>query len=318
MGSVARGDTGPASDLDLVLVHDGRRPHAEVAALADRLWYPLWDSGLRVDHSVRTPSQCREVAAVDASAGIGLLDLRPLAGDHDLVVRTRAQLLADWRGGIRRRLPALLDVLVERVERFGEIANLLEPDLKEARGGLRDVTVLRALAASWATDRPHGEVDAAHTLLLDVRDALHVVTGRGVDRLLLADQDAVAVAVGVDDADELLTGGRAAPGAPSRTPSTSRCAGPGRRCRADPAAESGCAAGRAVRSCVRSATVSSSTTARWSSAPACGRRPTRCSRCVAAARRPSRPAALAGDRGPPGRREPAAAGAVAGSRPARR
>ncbi len=205
VGSVARGDTGPASDLDLVLVHDGRRPHAEVAALADRLWYPLWDSGLRVDHSVRTPSQCREVAAVDASAGIGLLDLRPLAGDHDLVVRTRAQLLADWRGGIRRRLPALLDVLVERVERFGEIANLLEPDLKEARGGLRDVTVLRALAASWATDRPHGEVDAAHTLLLDVRDALHVVTGRGVDRLLLADQDAVAVGVGVDDADELLT-----------------------------------------------------------------------------------------------------------------
>lgn len=206
VGSVARGETGPASDLDLVLVHEGRRPASEIAELADRLWYPLWDSGSKIDHSVRTPAQCREVAAADPAAGIGLLDLRPIAGDHDIVVRTRAQLLADWRGGIRRRMPALLDLLTERLERFGEIANRLEPDLKEARGGLRDVTVLRALAASWATDRPHGEVDLAHSHLLDVRDALHVVTGRGVDRLLLADQDGVAVAVGVNDADDLLAG----------------------------------------------------------------------------------------------------------------
>ncbi len=204
VGSVARGETGPASDIDLVLVHDGRRPNAEIAALADRLWYPLWDSGSRIDHSVRTPAQCREVAAADTSAGIGLLDLRPIAGDHDIAIRTRAQLLADWRAGIRRRLPDLLDVLSERLDRFGEIANRLEPDLKEARGGLRDITVLRALAASWATDRPHGDVDMAHVQLLDVRDALHTVTGRGVDRLLLADQDAVAVAAGVNDADELL------------------------------------------------------------------------------------------------------------------
>src|SRR6185436_19005994 len=51
VGGVARGDAGPASDLDLVLLHDGRAlPAAEVSALADRLWYPLWDSGLRLDH----------------------------------------------------------------------------------------------------------------------------------------------------------------------------------------------------------------------------------------------------------------------------
>ncbi|MEJ2577968.1 MAG: [protein-PII] uridylyltransferase, partial [Kineosporiaceae bacterium] len=76
--------------------------------------------------------------------------------------------------------------------------------LKESRGGLRDVTVLRALAASWATDRPHGAVDEAHTRLLDVRDTLQTVTGRHVDRLTLADQDAVAAAQGFGDADELL------------------------------------------------------------------------------------------------------------------
>jgi [protein-PII] uridylyltransferase len=203
VGSVARGDAGPASDLDLVLLHDGRRGDA-VRVLADRLWYPLWDTGLRLDHSVRTSSQCREVAAADLSAAVGLLDIRPLAGDAALAVRTRAALLTDWRGGIRRRLPQLLDLLAERAARFGEAAYLLEPDLKESRGGLRDVTTLRALATSWVTDRPHGEVDDAHEVLLDVRDALHAVTGRPMERLLLAEQDAVAVAYGVGDADELL------------------------------------------------------------------------------------------------------------------
>ena len=205
VGSVARRDAGPASDLDLVLLHDGRSwPADRVSALEEALWYPVWDSGLRLDHSVRTPSQCREVAANDLSAAIGLLDLRPLAGDAALVVRARATLLGDWRGGIRRRVPAILDLLVERAERFGEVAFLLEPDLKESRGGLRDANVLRALAASWVTDRPHGAVDEAHARLLDVRDCVQAVTGRPSDRLLLPDQDSVAVACGITDADELL------------------------------------------------------------------------------------------------------------------
>ncbi|WP_308113749.1 [protein-PII] uridylyltransferase [Kineosporia corallincola] len=206
VGSVARGEAGPASDLDLVLLHDGRRlPADEVGELAQRLWYPLWDGGLRLDHSVRTPNQCREVASADLSAAIGMLDLRVIAGDAALVVKTRTSLLSDWRGGIRRRLPQVLESLAERAERYGEAAQLLEPDLKDARGGLRDVTVLRALAASWVTDRPHGSVDDVHELLLDVRDCLQAVTGKNNDRLLLPDQDAVAVLCGLTDADELLS-----------------------------------------------------------------------------------------------------------------
>jgi [protein-PII] uridylyltransferase len=239
VGSIARGDTGPASDLDLVLLHDGRAvPASAVSVLAERLWYPLWDAGLRLDHSVRTPNQCREVAAGDLSAAIGLLDLRVLAGDASLVVRTRATLLSDWRGGIRRRLPQLLDSLAERSERFGEIAYLLEPDLKEARGGLRDVTVLRALVASWVTDRPHGVVDDAYARLLDIRDALQAVTGRHTDRLLLAEQDAVAVTCGLTDADELLAAvaqsGRVIAHALDTTARRARQAVPVRRLRPGP------------------------------------------------------------------------------------
>ncbi|MFC0463938.1 [protein-PII] uridylyltransferase [Kineococcus gynurae] len=205
VGSLARGDCGPASDVDLVLLHDGRRLAPEdLSALADRIWYPLWDNGLRLDHSVRTLKECRKAAADDLTAAIGLLDLRVVAGDGGLVARTRGHLLDDWRAGARRRLPEILVALEERATRAGELAYLLEPDLKEARGGLRDAVVLRALAASWLTDRPHGAVEEAHTVLLDVRDGLQAASGRPGDRLILPEQDATAVVCGYADADLLL------------------------------------------------------------------------------------------------------------------
>ncbi len=206
VGSQARREAGPASDLDLILLHDGHvLSMTSVAALADRLWYPIWDSGLKLDHSVRTPVQCRDISAKDLSAGVGLLDLRVLAGDADLVAATRARLLADWRAAARRRLPELLAAVNDRADSFGEAAFLVEPDLKNSRGGLRDVTILRALTASWLADRPHGPVDQAHRVLLDVRDALHVVTGKATEKLLLGDQDTVAGLFGALDADDLLT-----------------------------------------------------------------------------------------------------------------
>ena len=86
VGSLARRELGPRSDIDLVLLHDGKRP-SRSTTLADRLWYPLWDSGVRLDHSVRTPAECADVAGRELSAGVGLLDLRVIAGDAALVKR---------------------------------------------------------------------------------------------------------------------------------------------------------------------------------------------------------------------------------------
>ena len=207
VGSLGRGDAGPGSDLDLLLVHDGRtHDDATVAAVAERLWYPLWDAGLDLDHSVRSLAQCRQVASADLVAAVGLLDLRHVAGDRAVVHRARSALLADWRAAARRRLPELLSSTRARAERAGELAYLVEPDLKEARGGIRDAVVVFALAATWLTDRPHGAVDAAYAHLLDVRDALQVATRRRTTRLLRADQDEVAALVGADDADDLLAG----------------------------------------------------------------------------------------------------------------
>ncbi len=205
VGGHARRDAGPASDLDLVLLHDGRSlTDQQVGQLADQVWYPVWDAGLRLDHSVRSVAQCREVAGTDVSAAVGLLDLRPVAGDAALALRAREVLREDWRRQARKRLPDLLESLTERARQHGELAYLLEGDLKEARGGLRDAVVLHALVASWLADAPHALVDPAHQRLLDVRDGLHAVTGRAGDRLLLGDQDSVAVAMGLPDADALL------------------------------------------------------------------------------------------------------------------
>lgn len=203
VGGIARADSGPLSDYDVVLVHDGRRDG--VAEFADRIWYPLWDKGIRLDHSLRTPKECRAVASADLTAAVGLLDIDLVAGDPLLVAQVRQGIAHDWRSNARKRLPELVDSLHTRHSRHGDLTHQLEPSLKEAAGGLRDMAVLRALAATWLADRPHGAVDSAYERLLDVRDALHVVTGRGRDGLARQDQDAVAALLGEPDADSLLT-----------------------------------------------------------------------------------------------------------------
>ena len=200
LGGYGRGEPAPGSDLDLVLVHDGRAP--DVGTVADRLWYPIWDAGISLDHSVRTVDEALRVAASDLRAALGLLDVHHAAGDEDLSARLRERTLAQWRSGARKRLPDLQEAGEERGRMAGDVAFLLEPDLKSARGGLRDVQILRALAAAWVTDAPPAPVQEAHTLLLDVRGELHKRT-RGRDKLLLQEQDSVAEALGYADADAL-------------------------------------------------------------------------------------------------------------------
>ncbi|MEU9391490.1 [protein-PII] uridylyltransferase [Streptomyces sp. NPDC048324] len=203
VGGYGRGELSPRSDLDLLLLHDGGDPKA-VAALADRIWYPVWDLGLSLDHSVRTPGEARKTAGEDLKVQLGLLDARHIAGDLGLTAGLRTAVLADWRNQAPKRLPELQELCSERAERQGELQYLLEPDLKEARGGLRDATALRAVAASWLADAPREGLDDARRRLLDVRDALHLATGRATDRLALQEQDQVAAELGLLDADTLL------------------------------------------------------------------------------------------------------------------
>jgi len=203
VGGYGRGELTLGSDLDLLLLH--KAGPQDATRVAEALWYPIWDSGVRLDHSVRTVSEARRMASDDVKVLLGMMDARVVAGDPSLHAQMRDAVMADWRAMADRRLPELHDIVRDRRQRFGEISQLLEPDIKESYGGLRDATILAGVRASWVTDVPHGPWEESVGFLLDVRDALHRVTGRPSDKLVMQDQEAVAEElVGVPDADALL------------------------------------------------------------------------------------------------------------------
>ena len=196
MGGYGRGELAPYSDLDVVLVSD---EGVELGDLAERVWYPLWDSGARLDHSVRTFPEMLAASDQDLKVALGLLDIRHLAGDTNLTLRLRTTMLTGWRRQAKERLPALQQLVRSRHELLGELAHLSVPDLKEAAGGLRDANVLKALVASWLVDVPHQELERCRRSLLDVRDVLQAAAGRATDRVAPELWDELAVGLELDD-----------------------------------------------------------------------------------------------------------------------
>jgi len=207
LGGYGRGMLSPGSDVDLLILHDGTSTD-DVAGLAERLLYPLWDAGLRVGHAVRTPAGCVEIAAERLDAATAMLDGRVLAGSAPAWDGVASAIL----GPVLRDPRAFAERLVAdreaRRDRFGSVSSLLEPDLKEGVGGLRDAHALAWIQTAIA--RPLEEVgilreaerrsvDGAEEFLTRARGALHLQTGRGSDRLLAEQQPAVAAAMGYAD-----------------------------------------------------------------------------------------------------------------------
>jgi len=204
VGGYGRGELCPFSDLDVALVHDGRR---DVADVADAIWYPVWDQGVRLDHSVRRPQEVLEAASDDLRVALGLLDGRLVWGDErvaDPLLQRAAELWRDRLGA--HWLPTLLEQMDERQRSQGEVAFLLEPELKESHGGLRDVNVLRALHAFAPALAEYIDLSALQqaAVLIEARVELHRSAGRELDRLLLQEQDEVAAALEYPDADALM------------------------------------------------------------------------------------------------------------------
>jgi [protein-PII] uridylyltransferase len=196
VGGYGRLELAPHSDLDVVLVH---ADEVDVRRVAQEVWYPLWDAGANIDHSVRAMSEVADTAREDPRVALGLLDARHLAGDPSLTLRLRTDLLAHWRRDARRQLPALKDLVDRRGERTGELAHASVPDLKESVGGLRDATVLRALVATWLVDVSHADLEPSRLALLDVRDVLHEVAGRATDRVAPETWPELAAGLGLPD-----------------------------------------------------------------------------------------------------------------------
>src|SRR5438445_2147885 len=135
VGGYGRRELCPASDLDLILVHNKVR---RIATLADALWYPIWDAGLQVDHSVRTPKDSAAVIEGDLKSALSFLSARAVAGDMRLAEAVMDDARTKWSARARVSLERLRSSLEDRWEQHGELAFLLEPDLKLSRGGLRD------------------------------------------------------------------------------------------------------------------------------------------------------------------------------------
>jgi [protein-PII] uridylyltransferase len=201
VGGLGRRELVPYADLDLLLVHEGRA--GGVSGLAEQLWYPLWNSGIGLDHSVRTVGEALDVASNDLRTAVGLLDLRHIAGDPEVSGRLGSLARERWRTTARKRVPELAEAARVRWKRSGEVAHWVEPDLKHGRGGLRDVGLLRAMAAAQLVDRPGEDLQQAHRLLLDVRTELRRLVRRSSDVLRAQDGDEVAAALDRGDRFDL-------------------------------------------------------------------------------------------------------------------
>ena len=232
LGSYARRELCPGSDLDVMLLHAGGRRTSSLRDDAAQLWYPLWDAGFVLGHSTRTVKEALSVADDDLDALTALLDTRLVAGDDDL--------FGDLSDRIRRLAPKRRNRLIDdlagraaaRVEEPGPIAEMLEPDLKVGAGGLRDIQgpgwigwglgpdpggpgaipgrggwstgVATLVTLGYLRDEDRTRLHEARDVLLDARVALHRVTAGRSDRLALQDQDAVAQLVGAPNADVFI------------------------------------------------------------------------------------------------------------------
>ena len=203
VGGFGRGELSPGSDLDILFLHFGL-DETTLSAFIKAMLNPLWSVGRQIDYSVRTRAETKAVSRGDIKVIMGLLDIRHIAGNVYLTDTVSTQAQKQWRRKFRSYLPMIAESIEQRSESFGELAFLLEPDLKEARGGLRDINTIRALAKSEFVPISLDRLAASEALFAQVRDVLHSVTAKPRDQLLLTEQDAVAAKMEFADADALM------------------------------------------------------------------------------------------------------------------
>ena len=205
VGGYGRAELAPGSDIDVMLVHANR---ADIDDIANRVWYPIWDSGLHLGHSVQTAKQALGLASDDLDTATALLSARHVAGDSRLAAELGGDARVQWTKKAKRWLGALGERVDERHDTAGEVAFRLEPDLKDGRGGLRDVHALHWAEAAERVIADYDAVvlDAAYETLLRARVELQRITNRNNSLLTLQEQSPVAQALGLENSDELMKG----------------------------------------------------------------------------------------------------------------
>lgn len=207
LGGYGRQELAPHSDIDVMFLHQGRKDAERAARLSEAILYLLWDVGFNVGHSVRSLSDCVTMAKEDIISRNSMIEARLLYGNEDLFSQMMERLDEEVLEKQKRLL--LDELMVERearYQKFGRVACLQEPNIKETAGGLRDVHELL-----WASRIAHGHatmsgltreriiperdskaIMAAYEFLLRARNELHFLTARKTDLLSLDLQQQLA------------------------------------------------------------------------------------------------------------------------------
>ena len=219
VGGYGRGELNPYSDIDIMFLHDGVLPVTTVEDIAQKLLYFLWDMRLDVGYSVRKIADCIEMAAADGTVKTALMDARFLSGSRPLFAALNKVIFTQI-------LPKSSDSFIKekiadmksRREKYGSTVYLLEPNLKEGEGGLRDLQTaiwvarvkykfseLRELIIKGIVDDEELETyHAALDYLWRIRNELHYFNGRKNDQLTFDAQVHLAGFFGYKDNGRVL------------------------------------------------------------------------------------------------------------------
>jgi [protein-PII] uridylyltransferase len=203
VGGYGRRELAPHSDLDILLVHKSVKNIGEIAS---KMWYPIWDAGIKLGHAVRTPKETIQLCTSDLDTATALVTARVIAGNQKLGNELIHEASSSWKKDGRQWLVQLHRRIIERYAKDGEVAFLLEPNLKEGLGGLRDIHALQ-----WAVEAglelssdDRRQLTRCNDVLLGVRVALHRQVGRASEILRLEDQGPVAPMAGYTTDDKLM------------------------------------------------------------------------------------------------------------------
>jgi [protein-PII] uridylyltransferase len=219
IGGYGRGELNPHSDIDIMFLHESDsvtrgKPIPALAALTDGLLYTLWDIGLKVGHSVRSPMDAIQAANSDMQSKTSLIEARLVTGDATLFQYTRDLVIAKCvRGHERAYIQARIEDQTARRAKYGNSASMQEPNIKNGCGGLRDYQNLLWMAffkyrvqsldelesKELITAIERELLDTAYDFLLWIRNELHYQAKRAVDVLGKNLQPAVALALGYEE-----------------------------------------------------------------------------------------------------------------------
>ncbi|MDP9055054.1 MAG: HD domain-containing protein, partial [Acidobacteriota bacterium] len=185
VGGYGRSELFPYSDIDLLILTPDEKTQLAVNEPLSVFLRNLWDRGLRIGQSVHTPAECNQIDAGNAELAVSLLDRRLLTGNEALFRQIR-----DPRPDLGRNIAQLTH---ERHAKFHNTIYHLEPNVKDAPGGLRDLQVLRWLSKLGAGDQ---DLPAGMPVLFEIRCFLHYLGGRDDNKLSFDRQDEIAQLIG--------------------------------------------------------------------------------------------------------------------------